>query len=107
MKKAIQVETGSGNVYADLGFDDAADMQVKSALTMRIADIIKARRYSQLKAAEVTGLPQPKLSAILRGHFHGVSERKLLTCLTALGQNVTIVVTPARKGREGMLSVSA
>ncbi len=107
MKKAIQVEAGSGNVYADLGFDDAADMQVKSALTMRIADIIKARRYSQLKAAEVTGLPQPKLSAILRGHFHGVSERKLLTCLTALGQNVTIVVTPARKGREGMLSVSA
>lgn len=107
MKKIIEIEAGSGNVYADLGFDNAAEMQVKSALTMLIADIIKARRYSQIKAAEVTGLSQPKLSAILRGHFHGVSERKLLTCLTALGQDVKIVVTPARKGREGMLSVSA
>jgi len=107
MKSIIDVEVGCGNVYADLGVDDAADMQVKSALTMRIADIIKARRYSQIKAAEVTGLPQPKISAILRGHFHGVSERKLLTCLTALGQDVKILISPARKGREGTLSVSA
>lgn len=107
MKNRIEIEESSGSVYADLGFEDAPSMQVKSALTMRIADIIKARRYSQVKAAEVTGLPQPKLSAILRGHFHGVSERKLLGCLTALGQDVKIVVTPARRGREGMLSVSA
>lgn len=94
MKKLIEIEKSSGNVYADLGFEDAAAMQIKSALTMRIADVIKARRYSQIKAAEVTGLPQPKLSAILRGHFHGVSECNLLGCLTALGQDVKIVVTP-------------
>ncbi len=106
MKRQTEIETGSGNVYADLGFADAEEMQVKSALTMRIADIIKQRRYTQLKASEVTGLPQPKLSAILRGHFHGVSERKLLSCLTALGQDVKIVLTPARRGCAGTMRVS-
>jgi predicted XRE-type DNA-binding protein len=107
MGKRTEIEVSSGNVYADLGFADAEDMKVKSALVMRIADIIKQRRYSQTKAAEITGLPQPKLSAVLRGHFHGISERKLLRCLTALGQDVKIVVTPARRGREGTLSVAA
>lgn len=107
MSKKIQFERGSSNVYADLGFADAEEMKIKSALVMHIADIIQQREYSQVKAAEITGLPQPKLSAILRGHFHGVSERKLLDCLTALGQNVKIVVTPARRGLEGRLSVAA
>ena len=106
MKCKIEIEESTGNVYADLGFADAEGMKVKSALTRRIADIIKQRRYTQLKAAEVTGLPQPKLSAILRGHFHGVSERKLLQCLTALGQDVKIVLTPARRGYTGTMSVS-
>jgi len=101
------IEQSSGDVYADLGFDDAEEMKIKSALVMRIADVIKQRRYSQVKASEITGLPQPKLTAILRGHFHGVSESTLLRCLTALGQDVKIVVTPARRGREGTLTVAA
>lgn len=89
MKRIIEIERSSGCVYADLGFEDGAAMQIKSALAMRIADVIRARRYSQSKAAEVTGLPQPKLSAILHGHFHDVSERELLGGLTALEQDVT------------------
>jgi len=54
----------------------------------KIQAILKQRRLTQMRAAEITGLPQPRLSAILRGHFHNVSERKLLACLTALGQDV-------------------
>ena len=105
--KLIEIHEGSGNVYADLGFRDAEAMKVKSGLVIKIGAIIKQRRLTQVRAAEITGLPQPRLSAILRGHFHNVSERKLLACLTALGQDVKIVVTPARRGREGTLTVAA
>jgi predicted XRE-type DNA-binding protein len=101
------IRSGSHNVYADLGYPDAQGMKIKAALVSRLAAILKARRYSQTRAAEITGLPQPKLSAILRGKFRGVSEEKLMRCLTALGQDVKIVITPSRKGRVGSLSVAA
>ncbi len=107
MSKRIDVVEGSGNAYADLGFSDAVAMKIKSRLVMKIEAILKQRRLTQTRAAEITGLPQPRLSAILRGHFHNVSERKLLACLTALGQDVKIVVTPARRGRQGTLTVAA
>jgi predicted XRE-type DNA-binding protein len=109
MKKDVDItiHSGSTNVYADLGYPDAESMKIKAALVSRLASILKARRYSQTRAAEITGLPQPKLSAILRGQFRGVSEEKLMRCLTALGQDVKIVVTPSRKGRAGSLSVAA
>lgn len=106
-KERIEVIESSGNVYADLGFRDAEAMKVKAGLVMKIDLILKQRQLTQSRAAEVTGIPQPRLSAILRGHFHNVSERKLLQCLTALGQDVKIVVTPARRGREGTLTVAA
>jgi predicted XRE-type DNA-binding protein len=106
-KEQIEVVEGSGNVYADLGFRDAEAMKVKAGLVMKIDAILKQRRLTQTRAAEITGIPQRRLSAILRGHFHNVSERKLLECLTGLGQDVKIVVTPARRGRAGTLTVAA
>jgi predicted XRE-type DNA-binding protein len=91
------IEEGGINVYADLGRPHADEMLVKAQLASRIADIIKRRRLTQVAAAEITGLPQPKLSALLRGRFRGVSEAKMLACLTRLGRDVRIVVGPARR----------
>jgi predicted XRE-type DNA-binding protein len=93
----IEIEEGSGNVYADLGFADAGEMLVKAQLVSKINEIIKARRWSQQQAAKVLGIPQPKLSKILRGQFRGVSEAKLLDGLTRLGRDVQIVVGPERR----------
>ena len=93
----IGIEKGSTNVYADLERADADEMLVKAQLASRIAEIIKRRRLTQVTAAEITGLPQPKLSGLLRGQFRGVSEAKMLTCLTRLGRDVRIVVGPARR----------
>ena len=93
----IAIEAGSTNVYADLGRPDADEMLVKAQLASRIGEIIKRRRLTQVAAAEITGLPQPKLSSLLRGQFRGVSEAKMLTCLTRLGRDVQIVVGPARR----------
>lgn len=93
----IGIEEGSINVYADLGRPDADEMLVKAQLASRIGEIIKQRRLTQTAAAELIGLPQPKLSGLLRGEFRGVSEAKMLVCLTRLGRDVRIVVGPARR----------
>jgi predicted XRE-type DNA-binding protein len=101
-----KIEKGSGNVYADLGMADSDEMFVKAQLSAKIAEIIKLRKMTQTQAAEVLGMPQPKLSNMLRGQFRGISEAKMLECLTRLGWDVQIVVkTPARVRKAGLLSV--
>ena len=103
----IEIEKGNTNVYADLGRADADAMLVKAQLASKIADLIKRRRLTQIEAAGLFGMPQPKVSAMLNGRFRGISEERLMRCLLALGQNVQIVVKPARKGKAGSLSVAA
>ena len=95
------IHEGSGNVYRDLGFRDADEMLVKAKLVHKISDIIRTKGLTQVEAAKILGLTQPKLSGILRGQFRGVSERKLIDCLTSLGRDVEIVVKDAPRRRVG------
>jgi len=95
--KTIPIEVGSTNVYADLGYDDAAEMQRKSQLAAEIARAIKARHLTQEAAAELLGIDQSKVSRITRGQFRGVSEAKLLELVARLGRDVKIVVGPVRR----------
>lgn len=60
-------------------------MFVKAQLVSRIAEILAEDAVSRTQAASALGIPQPKLSKILRGQFRGLSERKLIDCLTQLG----------------------
>jgi len=96
----IDHEQGSTNVYADLGLPDADEMLAKAQLATKIKQIIKERSLTQQRAAEVLGMPQPKLSNMLRGQFRGISEAKMLECLAKLGRDVQIVVGPARHSTE-------
>lgn len=69
-----QVTPSCGNVYEDLGFPDAEEMLVKAKLALGIKRILKAKEFTQIEAAERMGIPPSKLSAILKGHFHDISE---------------------------------
>jgi predicted XRE-type DNA-binding protein len=93
----ITIEEGSTNVYVDLGYPNAAEMQRKSQLAGEIARALKARRLTQQDAAELLGIDQSKVSRITRGQFRGVSEAKLLELVTKLGHDVKIVVGPVRR----------
>jgi predicted XRE-type DNA-binding protein len=100
------IEKGSTNVYADLGIANADEMLVKARLATKIGEIIKRRKLTQVQAAELLGIPQPKLSNMLRGQFRGISETKLIDCLTRLGRNVDIVVKSAPRSKAaGQVSV--
>jgi predicted XRE-type DNA-binding protein len=102
----IEIEAGSGNVYADLGFPDADAMLMKAQLVTKIAELIKRKGLTQTQAGELLGLPQPRVSALLKGNFRGISERRLMDCLTRLGRDVQVVVKAAPRHREsGKLSV--
>ncbi len=101
-----KIESGSTNVYADLGMADAEEMLVKAQLATKIGDIIKRRKLTQVQAAQLLGITQPKLSGLLRGQFRGVSETKMLECLTRLGRDVEIVIKSAPRSRtEGHVTV--
>ena len=80
---------------------DADEMLVKAQLVHKISEIVRGRGLTQTEAAKILGLTQPKLSSILRGQFRGISERKLIDCLTSLGRDVDIVVKEAPRRRAG------
>lgn len=65
----IEIERGSGNVYADLGMPHAEEMRVKAQLAAKIAEIIKTRKWTQQHAAQLLGMTQPKLSTCCAGSF--------------------------------------
>ncbi len=101
-----EIEAGSGNIYSDLNSADASEMLVKAHLASKICSIIKARHLTQVQAAVVLGLPQPKVSDMMRGKFRGISETKMIDCLARLGRDVQIVVKAApRSRREGRVEV--
>ncbi len=105
--RGIPVEQGSGNVYADLGYPDSESMLVKAQLVAKIAEIVQRRGLTQARTAEILGLTQPKVSALLKGRFRGVSEHRLLECLTRLGRDVHIVIKPTPRSRpNGRLTLS-
>ena len=105
--RGIPVEEGSGNVYADLGYPDSDTILVKARLAAKIAEIVQRRALTQAQTAEILGLTQPKVSALLKGRFRGISEHRLLECLTRLGRDVHIVIKPTPKGRSnGRLTLS-
>lgn len=94
----IAVTPGSGNVFADLGVAEPGEELAKAQLAVHIRDAIKRRRLTQAEAARLVGLDQPKISALMNGRLTGFSSDRLLRCLTALGQDVDIVVRPRAKG---------
>ena len=102
-KKPI-VTKGSGNVFADLSLPNADQELMKARLTLQIHRIIQERGLTQTEAGKILGIPQPQVSALARNRSGNFSVGRLLEFLTALGQDVKITVTPARK-LHGQMSV--
>ena len=86
------VTPSSGNVFADLGFADAGERQTKVRLAFAINQILQRRRLQQTKAARLLGINQPKISALSNYRLEGFSVERLMHFLTALDQDVEIVI---------------
>ena len=93
--EGIKVEIGSGNVFADLGLPDAEKLKIKSGLVIEITRAVRNFGLTQAEAGRRMGIPQSKVSMLLRGDFANLSERKLMDCLNRLGYDIEIKVKPA------------
>ncbi len=89
-------ETGSRNVFKDIGVPNAEEHVVKAQLVFKIDAILKERAVKQVEAAELFGVRQPDVSKMLRGEFRQFSVERLLRFLVALDQDVEIVIKPHR-----------
>lgn len=90
----VKVEIGSGNVFADLGLPNAGKLKIKSGLVIEITKVMRRLNLTQQAAAARMGIAQPRVSAMLRGDFSNLSERKLMDCLNRMGYDVEIKVRP-------------
>jgi predicted XRE-type DNA-binding protein len=101
----IQVEEGSGNVFADLGLPDPEERLAKAMLSRQIDRLIHDRGITQTQAAGLLGIKQPDVSNIVRGRLSGWSIERLTRLLNRLGQDVEITVRPAEDAEQGRLRV--
>ncbi|QDV39136.1 helix-turn-helix domain-containing protein [Tautonia plasticadhaerens] len=96
----VAVERSGGNVFADLGLEGPEELLAKADLVHRICELIAERGLTQVRAAKLLGVDQPKVSALMRGNLEGFSTERLFRFLNALGQDVEVVIRPAREGAE-------
>lgn len=93
------ITRGTGNVFADLGFADADELQTKLRLAHALNSVIARRRLTQTAAAERLGVGQPKVSALANYKLDGFSVERLMGFLTALDQDVEIVIRNKPRSR--------
>lgn len=106
-EEPTRFESGSGNVFADLGLPDPEEALAKAGLAQAIAETIDRRGLTQDEAAKIMGLDQPKVSAIVRGRLSGFTQDRLTRCVLALGNDVEITIrSRASSAAAGHLAVT-
>lgn len=97
-KQAIEHQEGSGNVFADLGLEDAEELYTRAQLGFHVHKLLAARSLKQREIADLLGVKQPEVSHLMNGHFSRFTTDKLLEFLKRLDQTVSIRIRPHRPG---------
>jgi len=98
--KREKVEVSSGNVFADLGFEDSEERLLKAQLATRIAQLIERKGWTQAQTAQRIALDQPKVSRLLRGQLSGFSADRLFAVLNRLGHSVEVRISAKERSPE-------
>jgi len=98
--ESATITRGSTNVFEDLGYPDAAERQAKLRLAYALNQVVEARQLSQADAAKLLGVRQPKVSALRHYKLAGFSVERLMNLLTALGQDVEIIIRKKPRSRK-------
>ncbi len=106
-KSSKQIVASSGNVFADLGLPDAAELDTKTRLGAAICQLEGRRNLNQIDVASRLGVNQPKVSALLNYKLEGFSVERLMNFLVCLGHDVEIVVKDKPRSRRARIAVKA
>ena len=103
-RKRTEVEAGSGNVFADLGYPDAGERTLKVELAMEVNYLLRSRGLAQERVAKLLGIRQPHVSDLSRYRLNRFSVERLMDFLTRLGKDVEIRIAerPAGRRRAGV-----
>ena len=94
----MEYEEGSGNVFADLGLEDADELYARAQLGFHVHKLLSARKLKQREIASLLGIKQPEVSHLMNGHFSRFTTDKLLEFLKRLDQTVSIRIRPHQPG---------
>jgi predicted XRE-type DNA-binding protein len=95
------ITRGSTNVFEDLEYPDADERQAKLRLAYALNQVVEHRGLTQAAAATLLGLSQPKVSALRNYKLAGFSVERLMNLLTALDQDIEIVIRRKSRSRKG------
>ena len=105
MTKRTKSQYGSGNVFADAGVPNPDEHLTKADLVAKIIAVIAERGLTQVQAAGIIGIPQPKVSLLVRGLFGDFSTDRLCRILNRLGVTVSLVLSREPEWRSGTTGV--
>jgi predicted XRE-type DNA-binding protein len=100
-KPKPRITPSTGNVFRDLGFSgrESAHLLVRSDLMIRVQEFIAAHHLTQVQAARILWVTQPRVSDLLRGRIDLFSTDTLLDMLACLGVQVHFSFKPKRGGQ--------
>ncbi|MBF2014854.1 MAG: XRE family transcriptional regulator [Rivularia sp. T60_A2020_040] len=94
MTQEVIFEESSGNVFADLGLEDADELFTRGKIGIQVIRLLKQRNLKQREISELLGIPQPEVSHLMKGEFQRFSEGKLLIFLKRLDMEITLYLRP-------------
>lgn len=99
-EEKIEFEMGSGSVFADLGFEQPEEMQLKSELVRQINNIIKIQKLETAQAIEILNIDEDIRSNLATGRLTELTIEQLFRYLNILGRDLEIVLKPTAASRD-------
>lgn len=99
MSEDVRAIPANGNIFAVLGYEDPETELARAHLASQLRDIIQDRKLTQTEAGAILGIPQPKVSLLMRGQIRGFSIERLMTFLNRMGREVQINIYPTEDGK--------
>jgi len=97
-KNQIDFEMGSGNVFYDLGLEDAEELLIRARLGHSVRMILEAQNLKQFQISEVLGIDLLEVSKLMNGKYYLFTESRLFTFLNKLDRKITVQISPWREG---------
>jgi|GEM_PF-421531 len=80
----VRVELSTGNVFADLGYDDPEEMSAKAEIVRSISNTITQLQIDHAKVAEIIGIKQSEVYDLIIGRLLRLPKDQLSQFLTKL-----------------------
>lgn len=105
---AERIRITHGNVFKHLGFsaEEAENLRIRSDLMIRLGDLIKGRGLTQVEAAKLFDVSQPRVSDLVRGKIDRFSIDTLVAMLGHAGVRISLVFRNNPRNRAGHVGAS-